>query len=76
MFPPRCSQPPCRNIETNIVMTFGSSAPGRFQKRAGTKATLNSAGSSCGPSETSQKNINTLTTMRTMLTTGVVRRGL
>src|SRR5436305_1391975 len=27
MFPPRCSQPPCRNMETNMVMTFGSSAP-------------------------------------------------
>src|SRR5437764_470546 len=45
MFPPRCSQPPCRNMETNIVMTFGSSAPGAFQKRTGTKATLISAGS-------------------------------
>jgi hypothetical protein len=57
--PPMCSKPPCRNIETKMRISSGTRRPP--QKRAGMNATSKSAGSSARPSETSQKNIRTLT---------------
>src|SRR6266849_6665873 len=61
-------------METPIEVRFGS-ASGAYQNRAGTNATAPSVLSRSGPSEISQKNISTLTMIRTTLTTGTVRRG-
>src|SRR5260370_42313382 len=75
MLPPRCSQPPCRNIETSALKSDGTKA-GAYQNRAGTNATCARTGSMSYPRDISQKNISTLAAMRRLLTTGAVRRGL
>src|SRR6185295_7261871 len=70
MFPPRCSQPPCMNIEVNSV---GKSAAGLARKRLGTNAHCLTKASP--PLSSTRKN-RTFNAIRQYVTIGNVRSPL
>ena len=78
MFPPTCSQPPCRNIivksdaQTGMLVP-GMIAVGAWVTAAGTRA---NASLSWPPSDRSARNTTTLRTISSTVTTGKVRLGI
>src|SRR5437867_3597424 len=79
MFPIRCSQPPCRNIDVRNGKTTarnGTSDRGQANTAAGTTPYCSINGSSAGPRETSYKKTTTFTRIRKIVITGNDRDGM
>src|SRR4026208_1801594 len=76
MFPPRCAQPPCRNIDVTSVDQKGSGMPGarsrpsEYSRGTIPQAVTKDCSAPSEPCESSRKNASTLTPMMAQLTSG------